>query len=239
MVKNPPASAGDMRDTGLIPGSGRSHGGGHGNPFQYSCLEKPQGWRNLADGATPRMEEPGRTCSRTRLKQLSTQEVVKLKLGEKPESIKWLWITVSLGQAQFFQTQLSHIMVFLKKREERLKIIAEVVPVTEKSEVTGHSLYVSKLWSWSNSHKPSFCKFTTCKPKIIIVKELIAIDKILLKTSLRNLENNATTCELPKLSSNSQEIKLFDPHASLKLKILTSETDPWNSPGQTFHASHK
>ena len=36
MVKNPPASAGDL---GLIPGSGRSPGGGNGNPLQYSCLE--------------------------------------------------------------------------------------------------------------------------------------------------------------------------------------------------------
>ena len=33
VVKNPPASAGDIRDVGLIPGSGRSPGGGHGNPF--------------------------------------------------------------------------------------------------------------------------------------------------------------------------------------------------------------
>ena len=39
MVKNLPASAGDIRDMGLIPGSGRSPGGGHGNPLQYSCLE--------------------------------------------------------------------------------------------------------------------------------------------------------------------------------------------------------
>ena len=37
-VKNPP---GDSRDTGLIPGSGRSPRGGHGNPLQYSCLENP------------------------------------------------------------------------------------------------------------------------------------------------------------------------------------------------------
>ena len=36
--KNPPANAGNM---GLIPGSGRSPGGGHGNPLQYSCLEDP------------------------------------------------------------------------------------------------------------------------------------------------------------------------------------------------------
>ena len=41
MVKNPPTSAGDIRDVGLIPGSGRSLGGGHGNPLQYSCLENP------------------------------------------------------------------------------------------------------------------------------------------------------------------------------------------------------
>ena len=38
-VKNSPANAGDMRDVGLIPGSGRSPGGGHNNPLQYSCLE--------------------------------------------------------------------------------------------------------------------------------------------------------------------------------------------------------
>ena len=41
MVKNPPANAGDLRDTGLIPGLGRSPRGGHGNPLQYSCLENP------------------------------------------------------------------------------------------------------------------------------------------------------------------------------------------------------
>ena len=41
MVKNPPVSAGDIRDIGLIPGSERSPGGGHDNPLQYSCLENP------------------------------------------------------------------------------------------------------------------------------------------------------------------------------------------------------
>ena len=41
MLKNPPANAGDMRDMGSIPGSGRSPGGGHGNPLQYSCPENP------------------------------------------------------------------------------------------------------------------------------------------------------------------------------------------------------
>ena len=40
VVKNPPASAGDV---GSIPGSGRSPGGGNGNPLQYSCLRNPVG----------------------------------------------------------------------------------------------------------------------------------------------------------------------------------------------------
>ena len=41
MVENPPTNAGDVRDVGSIPGLGRSLGEGHGNPFQYSCLENP------------------------------------------------------------------------------------------------------------------------------------------------------------------------------------------------------
>ena len=39
MVKNPPANAGDVKDAGSVPESGRSPGRGHGNPPQYSCLE--------------------------------------------------------------------------------------------------------------------------------------------------------------------------------------------------------
>ena len=41
MVKNPPANARDLRDSGLIPELGRSPGGRHGNPLQYSRLEYP------------------------------------------------------------------------------------------------------------------------------------------------------------------------------------------------------
>ena len=49
VVKNPSANAGDTRDVGLIPGSGRPPGGGHGNPLQHSCLENPHEQRSLAD----------------------------------------------------------------------------------------------------------------------------------------------------------------------------------------------
>ena len=41
VVKNLPANEGDTKDTGSIPGWGRSPGGGHGSPVQYSCLENP------------------------------------------------------------------------------------------------------------------------------------------------------------------------------------------------------
>ena len=61
MVKNPPANAGDIRDTGSAPGSGRSPGGGNGNPLQYSYLENPMeqfmGSRDLAAAALYKQEE--------------------------------------------------------------------------------------------------------------------------------------------------------------------------------------
>ena len=47
VVKNLAASEEDVRDAGVIPGSGRSPGGGQGNPLQYSLLENPHGQRSL------------------------------------------------------------------------------------------------------------------------------------------------------------------------------------------------
>ena len=41
VIKNLPALQGNVRDMGSIPGSGRSPGGGHDNPLQYSCLDNP------------------------------------------------------------------------------------------------------------------------------------------------------------------------------------------------------
>ena len=48
VVKKAPADVGDIRDSVWVPGLGRSPGGGHGNPSQYSCLENPAGQRSLA-----------------------------------------------------------------------------------------------------------------------------------------------------------------------------------------------
>ena len=53
VVKNPSANAGDVKDSGSIPGLGRSPRGGHGNPFQYSCLENLMdrgAWRATVHG---------------------------------------------------------------------------------------------------------------------------------------------------------------------------------------------
>ena len=52
-VKNPPADAGDVRDTGSVPRSGRYPGVGNGNPLQYSCWENPTdrgAWQVIVDG---------------------------------------------------------------------------------------------------------------------------------------------------------------------------------------------
>ena len=75
MVKNTPANAGVLRDLGLIPGSGRSLGGGHGNPLQYSCLEAPidrGAWRITVHGVA---KQPW-----TQLKWLSMQDVWMFRL---------------------------------------------------------------------------------------------------------------------------------------------------------------
>ena len=65
MVKNLSTNAGDIGDVGSIPGLGRSRGGGHGNPLQYSCLENPMD-RGAWQATVHRVAK-----SWTRLKQLS------------------------------------------------------------------------------------------------------------------------------------------------------------------------
>ena len=68
VVTNPPVNAGDIRDTGSIPGSRRSPRGEHGNPFQYFCLENPmdrRAWRATVHSVAE---------SWTQLKRLSTHK---------------------------------------------------------------------------------------------------------------------------------------------------------------------
>ena len=71
MVKYPPANAEASRDEGSIPGSGRSPGGGHGNPLQYSCLENAMG-RGAWQAAVHRVAK-----SRTQLKRMSMHRYIQ------------------------------------------------------------------------------------------------------------------------------------------------------------------
>ena len=59
VVKNPQDSAGDIKDAGSIPGLGRSSGGGHGNPLQYSCMENPMdrgAWQATGQGVAKELD---------------------------------------------------------------------------------------------------------------------------------------------------------------------------------------
>ena len=67
MIKNLTANAGEIRNVGSIPGSGRSPEEGHGNPLQYSCLENPVD-REARCPTDYRVSK-----SQTRLKQLGMQ----------------------------------------------------------------------------------------------------------------------------------------------------------------------
>ena len=82
--KNLPANAGDVRGTGLIPGSGRSPGGGHDNPLQYSCLENPMDrgdWWAMAHRVAK---------SWTQLSQLNTHAITKMPQADWHKQQKFI-----------------------------------------------------------------------------------------------------------------------------------------------------
>ena len=99
MVKNLPASAGATRDLGSFHGLGRSPGGGHGNPLQYSCLE------NSMDRGAWWATVHGAAQNQTWLKQLSTHtwyifihSTVKYYSRERRKSFHLLWHRLTLGE---------------------------------------------------------------------------------------------------------------------------------------------
>ena len=85
VMEKPSASAGDIRDAGSIPRSGRCPGGGHGNPLQYSCLENPRD-RGAWQATVHRV-----TKSQTRLKRLSTHT-----------RTQWQWPWIELTYVFYF-----------------------------------------------------------------------------------------------------------------------------------------
>ena len=86
VIKNPPGNAGDIRDAGSIPGSGRSPEVGSGNPLQYSCLENPMdrgAWQATVHGVTK---------SRTRLSNLAHMHLVPTYWGSGSLCLSTEWI---------------------------------------------------------------------------------------------------------------------------------------------------
>ena len=94
VVKNLPASAGDSRDLGSIPGSGRCPGGGNGNPLQYSCLQNPKdrgAWRATVH----------------RLAKSDTTE----QLSTEPSRPRWRSLQVGFFEASLLGLQSGHLPV--------------------------------------------------------------------------------------------------------------------------------
>ena len=90
VVRNLPADAGDIGDLGLIPGSGRSPGGGHGNPLQYSCLENPVdrgAWWATVHGVAQ---------SQTRLSLHTAHDGVRVQ--PRPGQMIYLQLSLGLGR---------------------------------------------------------------------------------------------------------------------------------------------
>ena len=102
VVKNTPANAGD---SGLIPGTGRSSGGGHDNPLQYSCRKNP-----MDRGAWPTTVHRV-TQSRTRLKQLSMQHCPKLQV-KNPQVHRNYFCFSCANTIKFSRLQYSSYVVF-------------------------------------------------------------------------------------------------------------------------------
>ena len=95
VVKNLPANAGDSDNASSIPGSGRSPGGGNGNPLQYSCLENPMdrgAWKAAVHGVAK---------SWTQLSnRAQTHCIHTVQKSNKKKSIPLLWSPVSLPQGK-------------------------------------------------------------------------------------------------------------------------------------------
>ena len=116
-------SACNVGDLGLIPGSGRSPGGGHGNPLQYSCLENPHEQRSLA-GHSPWGRED-------RTERLSTHHTAR--------SVTLIW-SPDLSVPQF--SQLNMGLVVVKCNTSRTSVVVQWLRLR---------IHLSMQWTWVQS----------------------------------------------------------------------------------------
>ena len=126
MVKTLPANAGDVRDMGSISGLGRSSGGGHSNPLQYSCLENPMD-RGAWLATVCRVIK-----SRTQLKWISTHACSALFSHKKNEIMLFAttWINLEIVILSKSDRKIAYDIIHmwnLKKKKKILMLFSTVV----------------------------------------------------------------------------------------------------------------
>ena len=159
VIKNPPANAGDPGELGSIPGSGRSPGGGHVSPLQFSCLENPmdrEAWRAAVHKAAE---------SRTWLKWLSRHT--------EAVSILWKLINGNLTKTEsggFKRSILMPVPLWVHTAPDRKKRSSHLPQ--QMTLLDSHQLKKEKffLFAWQQSSQwkatilrsPSFLQWTFC-----------------------------------------------------------------------------
>ena len=104
VVKNTPANAGDIRDVGSVPGLGRSHGEGNGNPFQLFLPRESYGQRSLA-GYTVH----GVAKSWTQLKWFSTH----VHIDKAKNKFVWQFLVNNMGYSETYLYPPFSFMIYI------------------------------------------------------------------------------------------------------------------------------
>ena len=133
VVKNLPTNVGDIRDSDLIPGSGRSVGVGNGTPHQYSCLENSIPWA----------EEPGRLHSSWGCKELQAMK----RLSRV--SMTWDFITfISLEERSLFSSSLSPLPYWCSPNEVVSMIPFYLRPcsLNTKTKLTANNIDAPRMY---------------------------------------------------------------------------------------------
>ena len=134
VVDNLPSNAGDVRDASLIPGSGRSPGGGHDSPLQDSCLENPMD-RGAWQATVHRV-----TKSWTQLKRLSTSTHGRLSNGPQRHKlpIPWkleMWPYIAKGTLQVWVSKAPELGRLFWIIQTALNTVSSVLTREKQREI--------------------------------------------------------------------------------------------------------
>ena len=150
VVKSLLANAGDVRDVGLIPRSGRSPGGEHGNPLQYSCLENPvnrEAWQAIVHRVAQSWTRLKRLSSSS--KQIGDRDFNTLLYEDFPgaQTVKHLPPTLETRVQSLDWEDLLE-----KEMATHSSILAWKIPWTEEPTVHGVAKSQTQLSSFTSLH---------------------------------------------------------------------------------------